>query len=56
LTLLIKEKKKKDLLDGIWELDFIAEGRPLIEAERLRKEDFSKELERVIIFEEVSWR
>jgi hypothetical protein len=49
-------KKKKDLLDGIRELDIIAEGRPLTEDERLRKEDISKELERFILFEEVSWR
>jgi hypothetical protein len=47
-------KQKKDLLDGICELDIIAEGRPLIEDERLRKEEFSRELERFILLEEVS--
>lgn len=31
-------KRKKDLGDGIRELDIIAEGRTLIEEERLRKE------------------
>jgi hypothetical protein len=48
-------KKKKLLLECIRELDFIAEGRVLTEEERMKKEDMSKELERVILLEEVSW-
>jgi len=49
-------KRKKDLVDGIRELDIIAKGRPLIEDERLRKEKISRDLERLILYEEVSWR
>lgn len=49
-------KKKNDLMDGIRELDFIAEGRPLTEGTRLRKEDMFKGLERFILLEEVSGR
>lgn len=41
-------------LDGIRDLDIIAEGRGLMEEERRRKEDMSKELEKIILFEEVS--
>jgi hypothetical protein len=43
-------------MDGIRELDFIAQGRVLIGGEGLRKEDMSKELVRIILLEEVSWR
>jgi hypothetical protein len=41
-------------LKGSWELDVIAEGRGLAEEERMRKDDMSKELEKAILFEEVS--
>jgi hypothetical protein len=44
----------RSLLDGIRELDIIAKGRPLAEDERLRKEDISSELERILLLEEVS--
>jgi hypothetical protein len=44
------------MLNGIRELDMIAAGRPLTEDERLRKEDFYRELERIILLQEVSWR
>jgi hypothetical protein len=47
-----KTKKKDDLLDGIREFDIIAKGRHLTEDERLRKEEFSGELERFILLEE----
>jgi hypothetical protein len=49
-------KQKNDLLDDVRKLDIIAEGRPLIEGERLRKEGISRELERVIFLEEVTQR
>jgi hypothetical protein len=48
--------KKKELLEGIRDLDVIAEDRDLVEEERMRKEDMSKELEKTFLFEEVSWR
>jgi hypothetical protein len=48
--------KKKDLMDGIRELDSIAKGQPLTEVERLRKENISMKLERFILPEGVSWR
>jgi hypothetical protein len=43
-------------MNGIQELDVIVEGRTLIEEERVKREDFSKELERLLLYEEVSWR
>jgi hypothetical protein len=43
-------------LEGIRDLDIIAKGRSLIEDERVRKEDMSKELEKTILLKEVSWR
>jgi hypothetical protein len=46
----------KGLMNGIQELDVIVEGRTLIEEERVKREDFSKELERLLLYEEVSWR
>jgi hypothetical protein len=50
------EKQKKDLVDGICELDVIAKGRPLTEDDRLRKEEISRDLEKFILLEEVSSR
>jgi hypothetical protein len=37
-------------------MDVIAEGHGLLEEEWTRKEDMSKELEKTLLFEEVSWR
>jgi hypothetical protein len=47
-------KQKKDLLDGIHDPDIIAEGRPLFDDERLKKEEISRDLERFILLEEVA--
>jgi len=47
--------KRKEMMDGLCELDMIAKERPLNEDERLRKEDISRELERSFL-EEASWR
>jgi hypothetical protein len=44
-------RKKKEFLEGIQDLDIISEGRNLMEE---RKEDMSKELEKIVLFEEVS--
>jgi hypothetical protein len=44
--------KKKELLEGIQDMDEIAEGRGLAMEEMMRKEDMTKELEEV----SVSWR
>jgi hypothetical protein len=49
-------KRKKELVDGISELEIIVEGKSLIEEERKREEDYSRDLERLILYEEVSWR
>jgi hypothetical protein len=38
--------KKKELLEGIRDLDIIDEGRRLVEEERMRKIDMAKELEK----------
>jgi hypothetical protein len=48
-------KRKKVLLDGIWELDGIGEGRGLNEEEGRRKDKFSMDLERLLLCEEISW-
>jgi hypothetical protein len=37
-------------------MDVIAEGCGLAEEERMRKEAMAKELERILLLEEVSWR
>jgi hypothetical protein len=49
-------KKKKELLEGIRELDLVEECRCLEEDEKVRKIDMSKELEKTLLFEEMSWR
>jgi hypothetical protein len=49
-------QRKKVLLDGIQEFGIIGEGRALTEEERVIKDDFSRELERLLLCEEVSWR
>jgi len=49
-------KWKKDLMDGIRVLDVIAEGRILIEEEWVKMEDLDRELERLLLYEEVGWR
>jgi hypothetical protein len=46
--------KRKEMVEELCELDLIAEERSLIEEEKLKKEDFSRELERSIFLEEVS--
>jgi hypothetical protein len=37
-------------------IDVIGEGRVLVEEEKVRKEDFARELERLLLCEEVRWR
>jgi hypothetical protein len=49
-------KKKKELLEGIRELELIEECRCLEEDEKVRKVDMSRELEKTVLFEEMSWR
>jgi len=46
-------KKKKELLEGIRELDSVDEGRGLEEEEKVRKIDMSRELEKTLLFEEI---
>jgi hypothetical protein len=47
---------KKKLEKGLCELDLIAEDRPLSEEEKFKREEFSRNLERHVLLEEVSWR
>jgi hypothetical protein len=47
---------KKKLEKGMCELDLIAEDRPLSEKEKFKREEFSRNLERHVLLEEVSWR
>jgi len=49
-------KKKKEVLEGIWELGLIEEGHGLVAEERMRKIDMTKELEKTLLYEEVKWR
>jgi hypothetical protein len=48
--------RKKELLEGIQELDVLAESRGLVQAEKLKKADMSKELEKTLLCEEIHWR
>jgi hypothetical protein len=48
--------RKTVLLEGIQELDIIGEGRMLIKEARVRQDDFARELERLLLCEEVNWR
>jgi hypothetical protein len=43
-------KKKEELMEGIRDLDCIDEGRGLMEEERIRKTDMTKELEKTLPF------
>jgi len=47
---------KKKLEKGLCELDLIAEYRPLSEEEKFKREEFSRNLERHVLLEEMSWR
>ncbi|XP_059454993.1 uncharacterized protein LOC132185205 [Corylus avellana] len=49
-------RKKKELLEGIQELDALAELRGLVQEEKLKKADMSKELENTLLCEEIHWR
>ena len=49
-------KRRKELVDGIQELDIIAEARSLVKEERQRKEEYSRDLGRLLFYEEMSWR
>ena len=51
-----KEVWLEGVLEGIQDLDVIAKGHGLVAEERMRKEDMSKELDKTILQEEVSWR
>jgi hypothetical protein len=48
--------QKKNLEKGLSELDLIADETPLFEEENFKREDYSRNLERHILLEEVSWR
>jgi hypothetical protein len=47
-------KKKKELLEGIRELELIEENRCLEEEEK--RADMAREMEKTLLFEETSWR
>jgi len=49
-------KKKKELLEGIKELECFEEARGLVEEERVQKSDMIRELEKTLLCEEVNWR
>jgi hypothetical protein len=49
-------KKKKELLEGIRELELIEERRCLEEDEKVRRVDMAREMEKTLLFEETSWR
>jgi hypothetical protein len=50
------EKKKKDLLEEIRELDSLEEDRDLDDEEKKKKLLLTMELERLLLCEEISWR
>jgi hypothetical protein len=47
-------KKKKELLEGIRELEVIEERRCLEEDEKVRKVDMAREMEKTLLFEKMS--
>jgi hypothetical protein len=49
-------KKKKELLEGIQELDLVEECCCLEEDEKVHKVDMSRVLEKTLLFEEMNWR
>jgi hypothetical protein len=49
-------KKKKELFEGIRELDLIEEFRCLEEDEKIHRVDMAREMEKTLLFEEMSWR
>jgi len=49
-------KKKKELMEGIRELELIEEQRGLEEEDKIRRVDMAREMEKTLLFEETSWR
>jgi exonuclease III len=49
-------RKKRELLEGIQEMDVLAENRGLLEEEKMKKEDMARELESTLLCEEIHWR
>jgi hypothetical protein len=49
-------RKKKELMEGIQEMDGVAENRGLMEDEKMKMEDMSRELENTLLYEEIHWR
>jgi hypothetical protein len=49
-------KKKKELLEGINELECFEEARGLVEEERVQKSDMIREMKKTLLCEEVNWR
>jgi hypothetical protein len=47
-------QRKKEMIEGLSELDLVAEGRSLNEDEKSKRVEYSKELERSIFMKEVS--
>ena len=48
-------RKRKELLEGIQELDAMAETRGLDPEDKSKKADMSKELENTLLCEEIQW-
>jgi hypothetical protein len=49
-------RKKKELLEGIKEMDVVAKNRGLMEDEKVKMADMSRELENTMLYEEIHWR
>jgi hypothetical protein len=47
--------RKKELLEGIQELDVLAKTKGLVQEEKLKKADMSKELENNLLCEKIHW-
>ena len=48
--------QKKTLLAGLRELDVMADSRPLSAEEKGKREQLTRELEKVILMAEICWR
>ena len=52
---MILEEKKRELLEGIREMNVLVEDRGLTEVEKSKMADMSKELENTLLCEEIHW-
>jgi hypothetical protein len=48
-------RKRKELLEGIQEMDVVVESRGLMEDKKVKMDDMARELENTLLCEEIHW-